>query len=419
MGYPKVVIVGGGFGGLRAAQGLKKADVLITLIDKTNHHLFQPLLYQVASAALSPGNIAVPIREVLKKQPNVEVLMADVEAVDLKNQCVITGNEESFPYDYLILAPGSHHSYFGHPEWEALAPGLKTLADAVAIREKLILLSFERAERCDQQQQVRRYMRFVIIGGGPTGVEMAGSIAEIASTTLVRNFRKIRPEQTEIFLVEGASHVLPSYPEKLSLRAEKDLEKMGVRVLTNNLVTQVTPEGVQLKDRFIESSNIIWAAGNQASPLLQTLGTPLDKSGRAFVELDMSLPGYPQVFVIGDAAHAVNAKGELLPGLAPVAIQQGRYVADVIARRLPPLDRKPFRYFDKGNMATIGKAKAVAYIGKWTFSGYLAWLAWGLIHIAYLINFSNRLLVMTQWFFWYLTGQRRVRLIIQSFEDTE
>lgn len=416
MKIPRVIIIGGGFGGLNAAKSLKKADVEILLLDKANHHLFQPLLYQVATAALSPGDIAAPIREILAKQPNASVLLADINKVDTLQQMVITNDDEQFFYDYLILAPGSRHSYFSHPDFEAMAPGLKTIDDAIRIRER-ILLSYERAEKCKDPEEALRYMQFVIIGGGPTGVEMAGAIAEIARKTLVRNFRNIRPEQTKIYLIEGASQVLPSFPKDLGEKAKKELEHLGVEVILNSFVTAMNNEGIFIGDKFISSLNIIWAAGNKASPLLQSLDTPMDSSGRAIVEADLSIRGHDNVFVIGDAAYYVDKKGNPLPGIAPVAIQQGRYVAKLIKDQTPKTKRKPFKYFDKGMMATIGKEKAVVMIGKIHFSGYFAWLTWCFIHVAYLISFPHKLLVMTQWFYLYLFNKRRVRLITRPIKN--
>lgn len=416
MAYTKVVIIGGGFGGLNAAKALKKANVEILLIDKTNHHLFQPLLYQVASAALSPGNIAAPIREVLHKQKNATVIMGDVTAIDPADRTVATSDGAIFSYNFLILAPGAKHSYFGKDGWEEYAPGLKTLVDAIRIREK-VLMAFEKAERCDRFSDMGKYLRFVIIGGGPTGVEMAGAVAEIAHKTMFQNFRRIKPEQSKIFLVEATPQILPTYSKSLAERAKKDLEKMGVKVLVNTPVTDITKDGVRMGDKFIETTNIIWAAGNQASPLLATLKTPLDKQGRAIVEPDLSIPGYSDVFVIGDAAHGLDSSGKILPGVAPVAIQQGRYVAKIIKEDIPFGQRKPFVYLDKGSMATIGKAKAVAEIGKMKFTGFFAWLTWCFIHIAYLISFRNKLIVMLQWFFWYVSGTRTVRLIVRSVYD--
>lgn len=416
MAYTKVVIIGGGFGGLNAAQALVKADVDVLIIDKSNHHTFQPLLYQVATAALSPGNIAEPIREILRNQANATVIMDNIESIDLAKKQVLARNGQIFNYDYLVLAPGSHHSYFGHPEWEEFAPGLKSIADAVRIRER-VLLAFERAERCDSFSQAADYLRFVIIGGGPTGVEMAGAIAEIAHKTMFKNFRKIKPEQSEIFLIEGDDHILGSYTTRLSDKARSDLEKMGVFVMTGQRVTAIDKDGVYVGGQFIATHNIIWAAGNQASPLLESLNVPLDRQGRVFVEPDMSLKGYPDVFIIGDAAHSPGVEGAPLPGIAPVAIQQGKYVAHIIASKLTSDKRPPFRYFDKGMMATIGRSKAIAQIGRFQMSGFTAWISWAIIHIFYLVSFENRILVMIQWFFWYLRGKRPQRIIVNPSHE--
>ena len=416
MVYTKVVIVGGGFGGITAAKALKEQDLEILVIDKTNHHLFQPLLYQVATAALSSGTIAAPIREILRNQPSASVIMGDVRLVDKEKQEVILANGEKYHYDFLIIATGASHSYFGHKEWERFAPGLKTLEDAVRIREH-ILLAYEKAERCDSISEAEKYMRFVIIGGGPTGVEMAGAIAEIARQSLFRNFRKIKPELSKIYLIEGLAQVLPAYPPRLGAIAKRDLEKIGVKVLLNTKVTNITEEGVYIGDKFIATPNIIWAAGNVASPLMKSLDVPLDRQGRAFVLPDLSIPGFPNLFVIGDAAATADPKLGILPGIAPVAIQQGNYVAKIISKNISQQERKAFKYFDKGSMATIGKAKAVAMVGNLKFSGFLAWLAWCFIHILYLISFRNRMIVMMQWSFWYVTGKRNVRLIMQSVDE--
>jgi NADH dehydrogenase len=406
----KLIIIGGGFAGLNAAKALKKADVDILLIDKTNHHVFQPLLYQVATAALSVGNIASPIREILKNQMNTTVIMAQVERIDKEHQKVITTQHEIFSYDYLIVAPGTRHSYFGHDHWEAYAPGLKTVVDAVRIREH-ILLAFEKAEKSEDPVEAMELLTFVVIGAGPTGVEMAGSIAEFAHRTLFNNFRRIKPEKSKIYLVEGANQVLPTYPIHLAEKAQKNLEDLGVNVVLNASVTNITPESVYIGNKLIATSNIIWAAGNQASPLLKSLHVPLDRAGRAIVNSDMSIPGYPNVFVIGDAAYVLDEKGQPLPGIAPVAIQQGRYVAKIIRKNTPANKRKPFAYFDKGTIATIGRGKAVGLIRKFAFSGFFAWLIWCFIHIFYLVSFRYRILVMIQWCFWYLTGRRLVRVI--------
>ena len=413
--HAKVVIIGGGFGGLTAAKKLndKKLDVL--LVDKTNHHLFQPLLYQVASAGLSPRDIAIPIREILRKQESTSVIMGDVVAIDKANHRIILGNGDEIGFEYLIVATGARHSYFGNERWEPFAPGLKTISDAIRIREQ-ILISFEKAERMVSLEEAEKFLNFVVIGGGPTGVELAGAIAEIAKKTLFKNFRKIRPEKSNIYLVEALPFVLPPYPEKLRIKAKDDLEKLGVTVLTGKKVTEINEEGVQIEDMFIQSKNIIWAAGNQASPLLKTLDVPLDRQGRVIVEPDLSIPNYPNIFVIGDAAHAKNKEGNPLPGIAPTAIQQGNYVAKIIRKHIHKEKRKPFSYFDKGTMATIGKGEAVVMVGKIQFSGFFAWLCWCFIHILYLIGFRNRVSVLLEWIAVYITGQRGARLIYRSLE---
>jgi NADH:quinone reductase (non-electrogenic) len=415
MAYTKVVIVGGGFGGLNVAKQLKKAPLDILLIDKTNHHLFQPLLYEVASAALSPGEIAIPIREILRKYDNTTVMMGEIVAIDTKNRQVVLGNDEREPYDYLVLAVGARHSYFGNDAWEPFAPGLKTIKDALTIRED-ILISFEKAERLDSIAQAEKYLNFVIIGGGPTGVEMAGAIAEIAHKTMFKNFRRIKPERSKIFLIEMAPQILPMYPPKLAKHAQADLEKLGVFVITGKKVTNVSDEGVQVEETFYPCKNVIWAAGNQASPLLKTLSVPLDRQGRVIVESDLSIPGHPEIFVIGDAAAAQGKEGKMLPGIAPVAIQQGKYVSKLIRKRLPKEKRPAFRYFDKGSVATVGKGKAIAWIGKLQLTGVLAWLIWCFVHIIYLIGFRNRLSVMLEWIVFFITGQRGARLIYSSVE---
>lgn len=418
MAYTKVVILGGGFGGLNAAKALGGAKLDVWLIDQTNHHLFQPLLYQVASAALSPGDIAVPIREILSDYENVTVIMGEVASIDKENKAVELKNGDRIGFDYLIIAVGARHSYFGHDEWEPLAPGLKTLNDALKIRER-ILISFEKAERCDSISEAKKYLNFVIIGGGPTGVEMAGAIAEIAYETMLKNFRRIDVTKTKIYLVEGSSHILPVYPERLSAKAQLYLERMGVQVITGKRVTELTEEGVKIEHTFIPAHNILWAAGNQASPLLKTLDIPLDRQGRAIVESDLSIPEHPHIFVIGDAASAMDQNGNPLPGLAPVALQQGRYVAMLIRKRLAKPSRPPFRYLDKGSMATIGKTRAICMYRKLQLSGFLAWLAWCFVHILYLIGFRSRFTVLSHWLFSYFTSRRGARLIYRSPIEAE
>ncbi len=418
MAYARVVIVGGGFGGLNASKVLGNKKIEVWVVDKTNHHLFQPLLYQVASAALSPADIALPIREILNDYENITVIMGNVTAINKTEKYITLANGEMGRFDYLILAPGARHSYFGKDSWEPFAPGLKTLPDALNLREK-ILISFEKAERCDSFMEARKYLNFVIIGGGPTGVELAGSIAEIAYETMLKDFRRIDTKHTKIYLVEGSPHILPSYPEKLSFRAQKYLEKFGVIVLTGKKVTNVTQEGVHIENTFIDTKNIIWAAGNQAAPLLKTLEVPLDRQGRVIVEGDLSITGYPDIFVIGDAAAAADKTGKMLPGLAPVAIQQGRYVARLILKNLPKEKRLPFKYVDKGMMATIGKSKAIGMFGKVQFYGFFAWLAWSFVHILYLIGFRNKLFVLSHWLFSYYSSQRGSRLIYRSLSIDE
>ena len=416
MPYTKVIIIGGGFGGLTTAKALKKTHLDVLVVDKTNHHLFQPLLYQVAAAALSPGEIATPIREVLRDQENTTVIMGDVINIDKEKKTLTLGNGDGLEYDFLVVATGARHSYFGNDQWESMAPGLKTIQDALKIREQ-ILISFEKAERIDNIREAEKYLNFVVIGGGPTGVEMAGAIAEIAYNTLFKNFRRIKPERSKIYLIEGLPNILTAFSEKLGKRAKKDLEKMGVTVMLETMVTNVTEDGVQIGETFIPSQNIVWAAGNQASPLLKTLDTPLDRAGRAMVDPDLTLPNHPEIFVIGDAAHAKGKNGKPLPGIAPTAIQQAKYVAKIIKGQVPKEKRKPFKYIDKGSMATIGTKKAVAMIGKLQFGGLLAWLAWCFIHIVYLIGFRNRFGVMVEWFYYFMTGQRGIRLIYHSIEE--
>lgn len=416
MTQTKIVIVGGGFGGISAAKALAKGPFDIWLIDKKNHHLFQPLLYEVATAALSAEDIATPIREILREEKNITVIMGEIFSIDKEKKELIFKNGGKFSYDILILAPGSKHSYFGNDKWEAHAPGIKTLVDALQIREK-ILMSFEKAERCDVISQAEKYLNFAIIGAGPTGVEIAGAIAEIAYKTMLKNFRRIKTSKSKIYLIEGTNQVLPLYPEKLGKKAKIYLEKFGVKVLLGKRVTNINENGVEIEGKFIESTNVIWAAGNQASPLLKTLNVPLNRAGRVIVKSDLTIEGYPDIFVIGDAAHATNKKGIAFPALAPVAVQQGRYIAKMLRSKLPQDKRPPFKYFDKGSMATIGKKRAVGIFKKIQFSGFIAWFAWAFIHIMYLVNFRNRILVFVQWVFSYFTGQKGARLINRSLEE--
>jgi NADH dehydrogenase len=417
--HTKVVILGGGFGGLNAAKVLGNTKLDVWIVDKTNHHLFQPLLYQVASANLSPGDIAVPIRDILSEYQNVTVWMGSVTKINKDAKLIEFENGDTLGYDYLIVALGARHSYFGKDEWEKYAPGLKTLADALKIRER-ILLSFEKAEREDSIIEREKLLNFVIVGGGPTGVEMAGAIAEIAYETMLKNFRRIDVTKTKIYLIESCPNILyHGYPTKLCLKAQSYLEHYGVKVFTGTRVVNITDEGVYLQDKAdpIPAENILWAAGNQASPILSSLNIPLDKQGRAVVGPDLSIPGHPEVFVIGDAACAMDKNGKPLPGLAPVAVQQGRYVAKIIRKGADKAERPPFKYFDKGTMATIGKSKAVGMFGKIQFSGYIAWLGWCFVHILYLIGFRNRITVLTNWLFSYFSNQRGARLITRPVAE--
>jgi NADH:quinone reductase (non-electrogenic) len=405
----KIVIIGGGFGGLSAAKEFGDYDADITVIDKTNHHVFQPLLYQVATAALSPADIAEPIRSVVRKDKNITVVMDEVTNIDRANREVVTNNSK-YPFDYLIVAIGSRHSYFGKDEWEKYAPGLKTLNDALYIREK-ILSSLEKAEKINDKEKAKKYLAYVIVGGGPTGVEMAGAIAEIVNISMMKDFRNINSGMTKVYLVEGEPRVLTTYPPDLSDRAAKDLESLGVELIFNQRVTDVNDDGVKVGDRFIETKNIIWAAGNTIPALIKTLKAEYDKAGRVLVKPDLSLKDDPNIFVIGDAGNLKGKNGNLLPGIAPTAMQEGRYVAKIIMEGKDADLREPFKYFDKGTMATIGRARAVCLIAGLKFTGYFAWVLWGLIHILYLISFRNKFRVMAEWVWDYLTFRRGIRLI--------
>jgi NADH dehydrogenase len=408
-GRPHVVIVGGGFAGLYAARALKGAPVQVTVVDRRNHHVFQPLLYQVATAALSPGDIAYPIRAVLARQRNTRVWMAEVIGVDLPRMKVVLADGE-LDYDYLVLAAGSRHSYFGHDEWEALAPGLKTLDDALEIRRRL-MSAFERAEREPDGARRQELMTFPVVGGGPTGVELAGAIAEIACQVLGHDFRSIDPCESRVLLVEAGPRVLPTFVEALSGKAERSLKKLGVEVLTNTPVTAIERGRVVAGGREIRAADVFWAAGVTGSPLARTLGLALDRAGRVVVQPDLTVPGYPTAFVAGDLAALADGRGHQLPGLAPVAIQEGQHAARNILRAVRGEPYARFRYRDRGMLATIGRAAAVADIGKFRFSGYLAWLVWTFVHIFWLIGFRNRFLVFFEWAWAYVTYQRAVRLI--------
>jgi NADH:quinone reductase (non-electrogenic) len=409
----KVVIVGGGFAGLYAAKALANRPVEVTLIDRTNHHLFQPLLYQVATAGLSPADVAQPIRHILRLAQNIKVVMGAVERIDVDARIVKTQTREH-PYDYLILAAGARHSYFGNPQWEALAPGLKSLSDAIELRRR-ILSAFEVAETTTDKQLREAALNFVVIGGGPTGVEMAGAIVELARRTLVDDFREIRTKHARVILLDAAPRVLPVFAEDLSKSAQKQLEEMGVEVRVGKKVVSVTPDGVQLEDEFIKTRTVVWAAGNEASPLGKQLGVPTDRPGRVLVSADLSIPGHPEVFVIGDMAGAKNPDGTPLPGVAPAAMQMGTYAAKTVLARIDGKNTDPFKYLDKGSMATIGRNKAVADLHFARFGGYLAWLAWLLIHLVFLVGFRNQIQVFFQWIWAYITFGRGSRLIYGRF----
>lgn len=424
---PRVVIVGGGFGGLTAARALRRAPVRVTLIDRRNHHLFQPLLYQIATATLSPADIAAPIRKVLSRQRNAEVLLAEVVSVDLARRVVVLRDGE-VGYDWLILATGATHSYFGHDEWASIAPGLKTVEDAIEIRRRF-LLAFEAAEREADPEARRADLTFVVVGGGPTGVELAGAMAEVARRTIPRDFRSIDTTTARIILVEGLGRLLSTFPPELSERAERDLQQLGVEVRRNARVTGVDAGGVWIGQERIEAHGVIWAAGVRASPLGATLGVPLDRAGRVIVGPDLSIPGHPEVFVIGDMAAAKDAQtGMPVPGVAQGAIQMGAFAAGIIAGeaaagrpdtpgRPTAASRPAFRYKDKGVLATIGRAKAVGVIGRWKLSGFVAWAIWALVHVFQLIGHRSRMVVMLEWAWAYVTYQRGARLITGETAD--
>lgn len=409
---PHVVILGGGFAGLHCARTLRRAPVDVTLVDRRNYHLFQPLLYQVATASLSPADIASPIRSILKRARNVQVWLGEATGVDVENR-VVELKDGRLEYDYLVVATGVTHAYFGHEEWAGRAPGLKTVDDALEIRRRF-LLAFEAAEREADPPARRRLLTFVIVGAGPTGVELAGSMVEIARQSIPRDFRFIDTASARVILVEGADRVLPGYPPDLSVTARRQLERLGVEVRTGAIVTDIG-EGIHIGEEVIPAGNVYWAAGVAASPLAATLQAPLDPNGRVRVESDCSIPGHPEVFVLGDLAR-IEQDGQPLPGVAQVAIQSGRHAARMIRNDLARRPRQPFRYRFWGNLATIGRAAAVADFGRVRFGGYLAWLVWVFVHILKLIGFRNRILVMIQWAWAWLTYQRGIRLITGSPE---
>ena len=408
MAHTRVVIIGGGFGGLTAARALRHNPV--TLIDRANHHLFQPLLYQVATAALSPGDIAWPLRTVFRTQPNVHVMMDDVVVIDRTRRVVRLQQSPPIIFDVLIVAPGSRHAYFGHEEWESSAPGMKTMTDAVRLREKM-LMAFEEAERHRATSGSSPRLTFVIVGGGPTGVELAGALAEIGRRAMGPDYPHLRTEDLSIILVEAGPRILPGFDRTLSAKAADALVHMGVTIKLNSPVTAVSPDGVQIGAEWIPSTHIVWAAGNRASPLLNTLSAPQDSAGRIRVQPDLSIPDDPWIFIIGDAAHCLGRNGNPLPGVAPVAMQQGRYVAALINHHLPPAKRSAFVYADRGMLATIGRAHAVAQFGPIHASGFPAWVLWCVVHIFFLIGFRNRVRVMSEWVWYYLTFKPGARVL--------
>jgi NADH:ubiquinone reductase (H+-translocating) len=406
-----VVIVGGGFAGLNAARRFKRASVDVTLIDRTNHHLFQPLLYQVATAMLAPSDITAPIRFVLRKQKNVTVLLGTVKDIDTDRRVVFLDEErEEIAYDFLILATGARHSYFGHDEWERIAPGLKNIEDAMELRRRF-LVAFEFAERAESPDERQAYQTFVVIGGGPTGVELAGQLPSIARDALHDDFRRIDTRTSRVLLLEGGPRLLPAFPESLSEHARRDLEELGVEVRTNAVVTRVEEDAVYVGEERISARTVFWAAGNAASPLGRALGVPVDRAGRVLVERDLSVPGYPEVFVVGDLAAVTQTNGTTVPGVAPAANQMGGAAADNVLRTLRGEPRREFVYRDKGNLATIGRHKAVADFTRFRLAGRAAWWLWLLVHIMYLVGFRNRASVLLQWAYAYVTWQRGVRLI--------
>jgi NADH:quinone reductase (non-electrogenic) len=412
---PQVVIVGAGFGGLEAARGLRHAPVRVTVLDRRNHHLFQPLLYQVATAGLSPAEIASPIRRILRKQDNTSVVLAEVESIDVAGRRVRLEDGDEVAYDHLVVAAGATHSYFGHDEWEAFAPGLKSIEDALEIRRR-VLVAFEEAEREDDPERRRAWLTFVVVGGGPTGVEMAGALAEIARHSLAREFRRIDPHTARVILVEAGPRILPAYPPDLSDRAVRQLEALGAQVWVGMPVTGVSADGAQMGAERVAARTVVWAAGVAASPLARSLGAPLDRAGRVKVLPDLTLPGHPEVQVVGDLA-AFEQEGALVPGVAPAAMQMGRHAARNVRRALagePPLR---FHYVDKGSLATIGRRSGIALFGTLRLWGLLAWLAWLGVHIFFLIGFRNRLVVLISWAWAYFTYQRSARLIVGRTAD--
>jgi NADH dehydrogenase len=407
---PHVVIVGGGFGGLTAATELRGAPVRITLVDRANHHLFQPLLYQVAMTGLSPADIAAPIRSVLRQQKNATVLLAEVQGVDLQQKKLRLDHGGELAYDFLLLAVGASNFYFGHDDWARFAVGLKDLDDAVEVRRR-VLLAFEAAERAPSAEERQRLLTFVVVGGGPTGVELAGALAELSRFVLARDFRNVDPTGARIVLLEGSPRILGTFPEKLSQRAEADLKRLGAEVRAQTKVTRIDEQGVHIGDELLPTATVLWAAGVRPAPLTASLGAPLDHAGRVLVEPDLTLPGHPEVFALGDMAAFLHQDGRPLPGTSPVAMQQARHAAASIRATLRGQPRTKFRYVDKGNMATIGRAAAIVHIKRLQLSGFLAWLFWLMVHIFFLITFRNRIAVLANWAYSYFTYKRGARLI--------
>lgn len=407
---PRIVIIGGGFGGLAAAKALRTAVAHVTLIDRTNHHVFQSLLYQVATAALAPSDIAAPIRSILRSQRNLNVILGDVTAIDCELGTVaVKDSAAPIQFDYLIVASGSHHAYFGHDEWESVAPGLKTLEDATEVRRRF-LLAYERAEICETEEERRALMTFVVVGGGPTGVELAGAFPAIAQRALRNDFRRIDTAATRVILLEGGERILPGFPSELSQRATRDLEDIGVEVRTHSIVTNVTWDSVFVGAERIDTHSTFWAAGNAASSLGKRLGVPVDRAGRVLVEKDLSIPSCQNVFVVGDLAY-FEQDGRAVPGVAPAAMQQGRHAAHNIVRLMHERETKVFRYVNKGDLAAIGRSRAIADFGVFSMVGFPAWWLWLFLHIMYLVGFRNRLSVLLQWAYAYVTYGRGVRLI--------
>jgi NADH dehydrogenase len=413
---PRIVILGGGFGGMMVARHLRRAEADVLLIDRTNHHLFQPLLYQVATASLAPSDITAPIRHILHNQHNATVLLGDVQEIDIEQRVVYVDPERrAEPFDYLVVATGTRHSYFSHPEWEPFAPGLKSIEDAIVIRNRF-LTAFEMAEKTTSVEERREWLTFVIVGGGPTGCELAGVMQEIARRALRKDFRHVDTRDTQVILLEAGPRILSAFPESLAAHARRDLEKLRVEVRTQSAVTHIDAHGVYVGDETIKTRNVFWAAGNTAASPARSLGVPLTKNGQVIVERDLSIPGHRTVFVVGDLAYAIQRNGKPAPGVAQVAMQEGRVVARNILADLRHEPRRDFNYLNKGDLATIGRAKAIANLfgGRFQLTGLPAWLLWSLIHITYLIGFRNRLSVLLQWAYAYVTYQRGVRLITQA-----